>query len=67
MVVAQEQRATCGFPATPQVGGERVAYLGRKGMLPKIMEELRNVSPEERPQFLEMMRKERQNQDQFLI
>jgi phenylalanyl-tRNA synthetase alpha chain len=29
----------------------RIAYLGRKGMLPKIMEELRSVSPEERPAF----------------
>ena len=29
----------------------RIAYLGRKGMLPKIMEELRNVTPEERPRF----------------
>ncbi len=29
----------------------RITYLGRKGMLPKIMEELRNVSPEERPAF----------------
>ena len=29
----------------------RIAYLGRKGLLPKIMEELRNVSPEERPAF----------------
>ncbi len=29
----------------------RIAYLGRKGLLPKIMEELRNVAPEERPMF----------------
>ena len=29
----------------------RIAYLGRKGLLPKIMEELRSVAPEERPQF----------------
>jgi len=29
----------------------RIEYLGRKGLLPKIMEELRNVAPEERPMF----------------
>ncbi len=29
----------------------RIAYLGRKGKLPEIMQELRNVTPEERPQF----------------
>ncbi|MBN2685861.1 MAG: phenylalanine--tRNA ligase subunit alpha [Pontiellaceae bacterium] len=29
----------------------RIAYLGRKGKLPEIMQELRNVSPEERPMF----------------
>ena len=29
----------------------RIEYLGRKGLLPKIMEELRSVSPEERPMF----------------
>lgn len=29
----------------------RIEYLGRKGLLPKIMEELRNVAPEERPLF----------------
>ncbi|HSR87906.1 MAG TPA: phenylalanine--tRNA ligase subunit alpha, partial [Pontiella sp.] len=29
----------------------RIEYLGRKGLLPKVMEELRNVAPEERPQF----------------
>ncbi len=39
--------------ATDAAGLEavRIAYLGRKGMLPKIMEELRNVAPEERPMF----------------
>jgi len=29
----------------------RIEYLGRKGLLPKIMEELRSVTPEERPMF----------------
>ena len=29
----------------------RIAYLGRKGKLPEIMQELRNVIPEERPAF----------------
>jgi phenylalanyl-tRNA synthetase alpha chain len=29
----------------------RIEYLGRKGLLPKIMEELRTVAPEERPMF----------------
>ncbi|MBN2162354.1 MAG: phenylalanine--tRNA ligase subunit alpha [Pontiellaceae bacterium] len=29
----------------------RIAYLGRKGLLPEIMQQLRDVSPEERPQF----------------
>jgi len=29
----------------------RIEYLGRKGLLPKVMEELRNVAPEERPEF----------------
>lgn len=29
----------------------RIAYLGRKGKLPEIMQQLRNVSPEERPMF----------------
>ncbi|MBN2703150.1 MAG: phenylalanine--tRNA ligase subunit alpha [Pontiellaceae bacterium] len=29
----------------------RIAYLGRKGKLPEIMQDLRNVSPEERPMF----------------
>ena len=29
----------------------RIKYLGRKGLLPKIMEELRSVTPEERPMF----------------
>ncbi len=29
----------------------RIAYLGRKGKLPVVMQELRNVTPEERPAF----------------
>ena len=39
--------------ATDAAGLEavRIAYLGRKGKLPEIMQELRNVTPEERPAF----------------
>ena len=39
--------------ATDAAGLEavRIEYLGRKGLLPKIMEELRSVAPEERPMF----------------
>ena len=29
----------------------RIEYLARKGLLPKVMQELKNVSPEEKPMF----------------
>lgn len=45
--VAEAQAAT----DSAELEAVRVAYLGRKGKLPEIMQELRNVAPEERPAF----------------
>ncbi len=43
-----EAQAATDAAAIEQV---RIEYLARKGLLPKVMQELKNVSPEEKPMF----------------